>query len=142
MKNRLFKFLGLLAFLNLFFFNLTLAKEFSFQVSEIQISENGNRFIGNKRGLISTNDGTKIFADSFEYDNFQNILTLNGNVEINDRKNDLIINAPTILYKKNEEKIITNGITKALISSKYTFNSEDIIFDRKEMILESQKNLL
>ena len=139
MKNRLFEFLGLLAFLNLFCFNLTLAKEFNFQVSEIQISENGNRFIGNKRGLISTNDGTKIFADSFDYDNLQNILTLNGNVEINDRKNDLIINAPTILYKKNEEKIITNGITKALISSKYTFNSEDIIFDRKEMILESQK---
>ena len=139
MKNRIFKFLGLLAFLNIFFFNLTLAKEFSFQVSEIQISENGNQFIGNKRGLISTNDGTKIFADSFEYDNFKNILTLNGNVEIKDKKNDLIINAPTILYKKNEEKIITNGITKAIISSKYIFNSEDIIFDRKEIMLESQK---
>ena len=104
MKNRLFEFLSLLAFLNLFFFNLTLAKEFNFQVSEIQISENGNRFIGNKRGLISTNDGTKIFADSFEYDNFKNILTLNGNVEIKDKKNDLIINAPTILYKKMKKK--------------------------------------
>ena len=139
MKNRLLKFLGLLTFLNIFFINLTLAKEFSFQVSEIQITENGNQFIGNKRGLISTNDGTKIFADSFKYDNLKNILTLNGNVEINDKKNDLIINAPTIFYKKNEEKIYTKGITTALISSKYTFNSEDIIFDRKEMILESQK---
>ena len=139
MKNRLLKFFGLLTFLNIIFFNLTLAKEFSFQVSEIQITENGNQFIGNKRGLISTDDGTKIFADSFEYDNFKNILTLNGNVEINDKKNDLIINAPTILYKKNEEKIYTKGITKALISSKYTFNSKDIIFDRKDMTLESKK---
>ena len=142
MKNKFSKFLILLCLLNVFFLNLTLAKEFNFQITEIQISENGNKLIGNKRGLISTTDGTKISADSFEYNKFKNIISLSGNVEINDKKNNLIINAPKILYKKNEELIITNGITKAVISSKYIFNSEDVIFNRNEMMITSQKKTI
>ena len=48
---------------------------FNFDITEIQILENGNKFIGSKRVTITSNDGILIKADQFEYDKNLNRVT-------------------------------------------------------------------
>ena len=46
--------------------------QFSFDVTNIEISENGNVFKGFNKGIIQTNDGIIITADTFEYNKTSN----------------------------------------------------------------------
>ena len=91
MKNKLKTFLFLI---NIFFLNtyiLNAIEQFNFDVTEIEIIEDGNKFIGKKRGLITTEDDIKIKADEFEYNKLTNILELKGNVIIDDKNKNLKI---------------------------------------------------
>ena len=42
--------------------------QISFDVTEIEILEDGNIIVGKNRGTINTNDGIIIEADKFEFD--------------------------------------------------------------------------
>ncbi len=112
-------------------------EEFNFNVSEINILEEGNKIIGSKRGDITTNDGIKISADSFIYDKIENILIANGNVIVIDEINNYKIISEEINYNKKNEIIYTKGNTKSEIFSRYNINSKNIIFLKKEKILNS-----
>ena len=90
------------------------SEQFNFDVTELQILENGNKFIGTERGLIKTNDGIEINADEFEYDKNLNILQATGNVKIFDSINKYTIIANKIIYKKNDEIIFTSGGSRAI----------------------------
>ena len=64
MKNNIFKFICFL----IFYFisvNANSLDQFNFDVTEIQILENGNKFIGTKRGTATANNGIIITADQF-----------------------------------------------------------------------------
>ncbi len=87
---------------------------FNFDVTEIEIKENGNKFIGKKGGEAKTNDGISIKADNFYYDKNKNILTASGKVEINDEIQEITIFSEKITYLKNQEIIFTEGNSKAL----------------------------
>ena len=50
------------------------SESFNFDVTEIEIKENGNKFIGKNNGTAKSNDGTKIDANNFEYNKIKNIL--------------------------------------------------------------------
>lgn len=52
---------------NLFILN-AYGDQINFDVSEIEILEDGNKIIGKKRGTITTNNGITIEADKFEFD--------------------------------------------------------------------------
>ena len=68
MKNKLKTFL---LFIIIFLLNISIinaSEQFNFDITEIEILEKGNKFIGKKRGLITTEDNIKIEADKFEYD--------------------------------------------------------------------------
>ena len=85
MKN---KILLTFVFFCLNFFSIGLSNaqdQFNFNISEIEILENGNKIIGSKRGEVSTNDGFVIEADNFIYKKVENILNANGNVVIKDK---------------------------------------------------------
>ena len=110
-----------------------------FDVSQIEVLEGGNKIIGKKRGTISTNDGVIINADEFEYDKIKNVLKAKGNITVNDKTNDYIINSENILYLKNQEKIQIKGRSSSLIFSNYNFKSEDLVIFRNKLILESNK---
>ena len=56
--------------------NLFGQEQFNFDVTEIEIKENGNKFIGLKRGTITTDNGINIDADNFIYDKIPNILNV------------------------------------------------------------------
>ena len=198
MKNN-FLIIVIISFLNFIIIPISISYEqFNFDVTEVEIKENGNRFLGKKRGTATTDKGMLIDADEFDYDKIKNILKINGNIEfidsekqiklysdkatylkekekiftegnskaidqdgtiitansfnynknlnivtaignvkIVDSKRDYIIFAKKITYFRNIEKIITEGNTEAIIESKYTFNSKNVLFLKNEMELSS-----
>lgn len=140
MKN---KFLYLIInFLIIFFIfpNVVAIEQFNFDITEIEIKENGNKFIGKKRGLIKSYDGLEIEANEFEYDKLKNILYASGNIKILDKKNKITLYSNNIIYSKNYEIIVSKGKTKSFIDNEYTFFSEDIEFNRNSMEVSSLKD--
>ena len=88
MKNKFLSIL-ILFFTNYFFvFSVYSQEQFSFDVTEIEILENGNKIVGSKRGEILTNDGIIIKADNFTYIKNENILNAYGKVIIEDTVNN------------------------------------------------------
>ena len=128
-------------FLNFFSIGLSNAQDqFNFNISEIEILENGNKIIGSKRGEVSTSDGFVIEADNFIYKKIENILNANGNVIIRDKINNYNIYSNNITYEKISEKIFSKGETKSEIGSRYILNSTDVVFFRDKKILSSNKD--
>ena len=139
MKNKFFS-IFVIFFINYFFLSYANSQEqFSFDVTEIEILENGNKIIGSKRGEILTNDGIVIKADSFTYNKNENILNANGKVIIKDTVNNYNIYSDDITYNKNNEKISTKGPTKSEIYTRYIFNSNDVTFFRNKKTINSNK---
>ena len=150
MKN---KFKSLLVVIFLYSFlcmpSSSFSKDFIFKVSELEILDQGNRYLGtndslsefgyrlNKRGTATTSDNLKIIAETFDYNKLTNVLEAFGNVEIIDSNRNIKIYAEKIFYFKNEEKIFTVGKTKALIENEYTFYSDNVFLFRDTMILSS-----
>ena len=109
------KFKILIFIVVIFQSNILLAQDqFNFDVTEIEIKENGNKFFGLKRGTITTDSGLVINADKFIYDKILNILDAQGNVKIIDRLNNYTIYTNKITYLKNDEIIFTKGDSKAV----------------------------
>ena len=67
MKSRLIFYLliFILQFFNII--NSHAVDDFNFNVTEIEISENGNVYKGINKGTVSSNNGIIINADEFEY---------------------------------------------------------------------------
>ena len=140
MKNNL-KITIINAILIIFFLisNTYSIEQFNFDITEIEITDNGNKFKGLKRGSATSDSGLKIEADTFEYDKITNILNAYGDVKINDPINDYILFTNDITYIKNKETIFTKGITKAIIESKYNFLSKNVTFYRNKKELHSSE---
>ncbi|MDA8791555.1 organic solvent tolerance protein, partial [Candidatus Pelagibacter bacterium] len=142
MKNRII----LLAIIILLTFKLTVlqaSEQFNFDITEVEVTNEGNFFKGLKRGTATTNENqTIITADIFEYDKITNILKANGNVIIEDKIKDFVILSEHITYFKNEEKIFSRGRTNAKIQSKYEVLSSDVNLDNNSNILTSQKKTI
>ena len=67
MKNKIRNIIFYIIINFILILNLEATEQFNFEVTEIEITQNGNKVVGKKRGLITTNDGLKIEADNFEY---------------------------------------------------------------------------
>ncbi len=142
MKNNFIKIISLFFFL-LFFSKAHGVEQFNFDVTEVEILENGNKFIGTKRGTITTDDNIIIDADQFEYDKKLNILNASGNVKINDNINKQIINTDKIVYKKNENVIFTEGNSEAVsLSDNIEIFAHYFEYKRIENILIAKKDVL
>ena len=140
MKNRILLII-ILCSINFFLIEFSNAQDqFSFNVSEIEVLENGNKIIGSKRGEISTGDGIIIEANNFIYKKNENLLNANGRVIINDKINNYKIFSEDVTYQKNNQKIISRGKTKSEINSRFILNSIDVEFLRDIKILSSKKN--
>ncbi len=112
MKNKLLTLYIL--FLSSFFCSAIAQDIFKFDVTEVEILDNGNIFKGLKRGTVSTEEDIFIEADYFEYDKIKNILYAKGNVIIDDKLNKTKIFTEDITYFKNEEIIFTSSRSKAI----------------------------
>ncbi len=160
------KFKILIFIIFIFQSNILLAQDqFNFDVTEIEIKENGNKFFGLKRGTITTDSGLVINADKFIYDKFLNILDAEGNVKIIDKLNNYTIYTNKITYLKNDEIIFTKGDSKAvndntvilaqefkylkktnllIAKNKVTINDpdEDIVIFSQEITYDQNKNVI
>jgi len=138
MKNKIITIL----FTSIFFLNslsLAYTEEFIFNVTDLEILENGKIYKGNNRGKITTDTDLELESDNFIYLKETNQLEANGNVEIFDIANETIINAEQIFYLKNENIIYTVGETFIKVSNKYNIKGEDMTLLRDKSILFSKK---
>tara|TARA_B110000503_G_scaffold111943_1_gene167693 strand:- start:2960 stop:5410 length:2451 start_codon:yes stop_codon:yes gene_type:complete len=138
MQNKFITIFLILIF-SLNFCRLSKAEEFIFNVTDIEIVDNGNVYKGNNRGEITTKNQLKIISNNFEYLKKINRLEANGDVELTDIKNNIIINAEKIFYLKGEEKIYTLGKTLINVSDKYNIEGSDITLLKNKMLLSSNK---
>ena len=132
----------LLILLHLITVKLAIAQDFIFEVSDIEITNNGNTYKGNNRGKILTNNQLELISDNFEYLKKINQLKLNGNVQLLDGKNNVTINAEIMFYLKDKEEVSTLGKTLIKVSDEYTVEGYDLTLSLNEMILSSIKNVI
>ncbi len=109
-------------------------EQFNFDVTEIEITDNGNMFKGFNRGTVKTDSGIIIDSDEFEYNKSLNILNAKGNVKIVDEKNNYIIFTDNITYLKNDEEIFTNNYSKAI--------NDGIIIEAEKFIYYKNLNVI
>ena len=121
--------------INLSFSGLLKAEEFLFEVTDVEIIENGDIYKGNNRGKITTDSLIELTSDNFEYLKKINRLEANGNVQLTDIKSDVIINTEKMFYLKSEEIIYTLGKTLVNVGDKYIIEGFDLTFLKNKMIL-------
>ena len=127
-------------FLIIFTSNLYSVENFNFDITEVEIIEDGNKFKGLKKGTITSNNGIIINANNFIYDKNTNILDANGNIKIIDKENNYTIFSDNLIYYKNDEKIITKGNSK-FINNELNINSQNFEYDKKLDQLKAIKNV-
>ena len=141
MKNKiLYNFISVLL-VNFLFLAANGNEQFNFNVTEIEILNNGKIIKGLKKGTVETNDGVIISADTFVYDKLSNILNANGNVEIIDSNKNLKIYSDNAIYEKNNEIIFTNQNSKALYGNGKFINANSFKLDRTLGTLNAKDNV-
>ena len=88
-----FKFFIVNILLIIFFLTTKLysVEQFNFDVAQIEITENGNKYKGLKRGKVIADNGLIIEADRFDYNKLTNIFNAFGNVKIDDQENNIVV---------------------------------------------------
>ena len=114
--NFFFKFILILLFFFSFLSSVKAQDQFNFDVTEIEIYNNGNLYKGLKRGIITTNDGIIIKADLFTYNKITNIVDAEGNVKVEDVVNNYVIFSDTAKYKKMKKSFLLKEIQKGLMT--------------------------
>ena len=135
MKNKTIKFIILIFFV-LFSKEIHANEQFNFDVTEIEITENGNVIKGLKRGTItSKDDGFEIQSDTFEYNKILNLITAHGNVIAQNQKglkitsNVLVYNKKLEIITAREKVVIKNKLKDIKIfSEKVLYKKNDEIF--------------
>jgi len=142
MKSKIKIYLLVVIFFFLNFSPIYSIEGFNFEVSEIEIIENGNKFIGKDRGKIITDSKTIIEADKFIYNKSTNILKLNGNVIIDDINRNLKIYSEEVIYFKNEE-IFTSEKNSKFINTEdnLEIDAEKFHYNKLTNVLKLNKNV-
>ena len=140
MKNKSYYFF--LIFILGYFVNISAhtTEIFNFDVTELEIVEEGNKFIGKNGGTATSEDGTIIKAKNFEYDKIKNILIAFGNVQIIDDKESILIKSQKITYLKDKELVYTNKRSKA-ISDSIEIDADNFEYDKSKNILNASGNV-
>ena len=141
MKNKLKNYISILFCFFLFHKTVSANEPFVFNMTEIEIIENGNQINGYKGGTATSEDGSTISAQNFFYNKLTNILETSGNVKYLDKEKNIIITADKAIYLKNDEKIYTTGNSKAvnqnniITASSLEYNKIKNIFKAKKKVV-------
>jgi LPS-assembly protein len=139
MKNKIYHYLTIICLFNFFIISTNGVEQFNFNITDIEILENGRIFKSSNKGVVKANNGIVIYANSFEYDKVTNILNASGDVKMEDAVEDYTIFADNVTYLKDDEEVFTKGKTKSMIHSKYEIKSKNINFLINENILSSKE---
>ena len=143
MKNNILLKIIVTLFFGLFFLTSVSSEEIKIDSSELNILESG-KILEGKNGFKSYSDtGLKITGDEFRYNKIKNTLEAEGNIIINDIKQNLVIENNRIKYFKNEDKIFLQDVAYITINNEYFITSHDVIYDKKNnLIFSNQKTEL
>ena len=113
MKNNFFFYI-ILILLNLITISKSYSNEqFNFDVTNVEILNNGTLFKGSNKGVVTSENGVVINADNFEYDKTKNILKAFGNVKVDDTIENFTIFSNNLIYFKNDEIILSESGSRA-----------------------------
>ena len=116
--------------------------QFNFDVTELEITDNGNTVKGLKRGTILTDDGIKFDADEFIYDKLLNIFNASGNINIFDEIQNIRIYSDNATYLKNKQEIFTQGNSKVIdLNNNITINADNFAYDKLLNIFNANGNV-
>jgi len=139
MKNKLKNFVFIFFCFFLLCKSVNSNEAFVFNVTEIEILENGNQINGYKGGTATSKDGSIITADKFIFNKLTNILEVTGNVKYLDISKDIIITSDKAIYLKNDEKVFTIGNSKA-VNENNTITASSLEYDKINNIFKAKKN--
>jgi len=135
------KFFLFFLFFSLIMLNNSKSNEpFIFDVTEIEILNEGNQINGYKGGTAISGDGSKIIAENFFYNKLTNILEATGNVKYIDDLKDTIITSDKATYLKNDEKIFTSGNSK-VFDKNNSMTATNLEYDKIQNIFEATGNV-
>tara|TARA_A100001015_G_scaffold93564_1_gene104085 strand:- start:2044 stop:4662 length:2619 start_codon:yes stop_codon:yes gene_type:complete len=140
MKNNIKIIIYFLTFLLILTSKLESVEQFNFDITEIEIIENGGKFKGSKRGTITSDNGIIIDGDEFIYDKKSNTLNVKGKVKITDKINKYTIFSDNITYLKNEEIISTSGNSK-VINEQIIFLADKFEYEKNMNQIIAKKNV-
>ena len=142
MKNNFIRtFTIFITFLSLF--TTTFADEFNFNVTEIQIYEDGNLIKGVKGGTVTTENNIIITADNFEYNKLTTLFKAIGNAKLIDQNENITIESNEVYYLKNKEEIYTLGKSKANNGLNIEIDADDYFkYNKLTSILEAKGNVI
>ena len=141
MKNKILHLILSILLSNFIYSSAYSVDQFNFDVTEVEILNEGNIIKGLKKGTVKTNDGITIIADTFIYDKLLNILTADGNVEIIDSSQDLKVYSDNAVYQKNDEIITTYQNSKAIYGVGKFMYADNFKVYRNENILNAKGNV-
>ena len=141
MKNN-FKLIIFYLFLSLIVSsNISSSQVINFNVSEVEITDNGDIMKGYNGGQVTTNNGVKIKAQTFEYIKSKSLLQASGGVNFKDENKNINIRADKVLYFKDEGKLNASGNVFVIDNNKKLNISANKIlyFENKGEIIASGK---
>ena len=141
MKNKLKSYISILFCFFLLSEYANTNEPFIFNVTEIEVLENGNQINGYKGGTATTEDGSTISAEKFFYNKLTNILETSGNVKYLDKVKNIVITADKAIYLKNKEKIFTIGNSK-VVNNNNTITASNLNYDKIKNIYKAKKNVV
>ena len=139
MKNNIRNFIFILFCMFIISKNGNANEPFIFDVTEIEILENGDIINGYKGGTATAFDGSTFKAENFFYNKSTNILETTGDVIYFDKIKNLIIKTDKAIYFKNNEKIYTYGNSR-VFSENNTISSSNLEYDKNLNIFNAKIN--
>ena len=141
MKNKLLIQVLFFFIFKIILINPVYSEQFNFDITEVEILEDGNLFKGIKRGTVKTDDGIIIIADLFSYNKITNIVEAEGNVKVEDIVNKYTLFSDKGTYDRNKEIVFAEGNAKGIDSENRTIESKKIIYNKITNIVEAEGNV-
>ena len=119
-----------------------ISNDFTFNVTELIVTDNGNIYTGINGGTVKTENGIEITAETFTYNKLTSLLESKGNVILYDKIKDIKISSQKIFYLKNKELAYTSGESKATSGKEIEINSNEFFeYDKLNSILHAKGNV-
>ena len=138
MKNKIYSLLIILILSILFLTKLNSEEIFIFNISELQVTDDGNLYRGFNGGEAYIEDEISIKAENFEYNKITNILIANEDVVFEDKNKNITITAEEIIYEKNNEKVTAKGNVSITDKSKnINIKANKIFYSKNENLISA-----
>ena len=128
----------LFLFLSFFIKNNIYANEFTFDVTDIKILDNGNVIHANLGVAKSINNKIQIEADKFIYNKLLSTLEAKGNATAKSLEQDIYIEADKFIYDEKISILNARGDVEIQdLKKKVTFQSKEIFYNTESKIIRS-----